>query len=216
VQETGNLDGLHGAETVSWVVVEAGTWVLADGTMIQAGLSDVTGTTKQGFTSLAFDATFTANPAVLSQTQTENDAAFVKTRMAGVDAAGFTVALEEEEAASWGGHGTETVGWIAVDKGLASAADGFVFEAGDISTNHNWKAETFTGPFDEAPGVVAGMATFSYSDTADTRVRAVSGTGFEVHVEEDTSLNPEITHGVETFHWIAFNGVGELFGDALV
>ncbi|MFT7391032.1 MAG: CSLREA domain-containing protein, partial [Paracoccaceae bacterium] len=216
VQETGNLDGLHGAETVSWVVVEAGTWVLADGTMIQAGLSDVSGTTQQGFTSLAFDATFTANPAVLSQTQTENDAAFVKTRMAGVDAAGFTVALEEEEAASWGGHGTETVGWIAVDKGLASAADGFVFEAGDISTNHNWKAETFTGPFDEAPGVVAGMATFSYSDTADTRVRAVSGTGFEVHVEEDTSLNPEITHGVETFHWIAFNGVGELFGDALV
>jgi hypothetical protein len=37
-----------------------------------------------------------------------------------------------------------------------------------------------------------------------------------VQVEEDTSLNPEISHGAETFHWIAFNGVGELFGDAFV
>jgi hypothetical protein len=216
IQETDNLDGIHAAETVSWVVVEAGSWVLADGTMIQAGMIDVSGAVRQGFTYRDFNDLFTTDPAVLSQTQTENDSAFVKTRMITNGTGSFSVALEEEEAASWGRHGLETVGWIAVDKGVASDADGFVFEAGDISTNHNWKAETFTGAFDEAPGVVAGIASYRYTDTVDTRLRALTDTGFEVQVEEDTSLNPEISHGAETFHWIAFNGVGELFGDAFV
>jgi hypothetical protein len=60
------------------------------------------------------------------------------------------------------------------------------------------------------------MATFNANDTAAAHVRGVTGAGFEMHVEEDTSLNPEISHGAETFHWIAFNGVGELYGDAFV
>jgi predicted outer membrane repeat protein len=216
IQETDALDGNHGAEDISWIVVEAGTWQLADGTIIQAGLADIGATTRQSFTSIGFDASFTADPAVLSQTQTETDTAFVKTRMQGVDTAGFAVALEEEEAASWGGHGTETVGWIAVDMGQASDVDGFVFEAGEVATNHNWKAETFDAIYGATPGLVAGMATFNASDTAATRIRALTDTGFEIAVEEDTSLNAETGHGTESFHWIAFNGEGELWGDALV
>lgn len=217
IQETDNLDGIHGAETVSWVVVEAGSWVLADGTMIQAGMTDTYGVVRQGgFTYVDLADRFDADPAMLSQTQTENDSAFVKTRMIDVGVGAFGVGLEEEEAASWGTHGSETVGWIAVDKGVAADADGFVFEAGDISTNHNWKTETFTGAFDETPGVVAGISTYNFTDTVDTRLRALTDNGFQVHVEEDTSLNSEIAHGLETIDWIAFNGVGELWGDALV
>jgi hypothetical protein len=87
--------------------------VLADGTVIQAGLADVGATTRKGFTSLAFDARFDADLAVLSQTQTANDAAFVKTPMQGVDGTGFEMALEEDEAARNSGHAVETVGWIA-------------------------------------------------------------------------------------------------------
>jgi hypothetical protein len=216
IQETDALDGNHGTEQVSWIVVEAGTWTLADGTILQAGLEDVGISPRQGFGSVTFDAAFTADPAVLSQTQTDNDAAFVKTRMKTGDVAGFQVALEEEEAASWGSHATETVGWLAVDMGLASDIDGFVFEAGEISASHGWKTEAFTGPFVDAPGVVAGMATFNASDTAGTRMRALDAAGFDIHVEEDSSLNAETGHGTETFHWIAFDGDGALWGDALL
>jgi serralysin len=216
IQETDALDGNHGAEDISWVVVEAGTWRLADGTVIQAGLEEIGATTRQGFASIDFETGFSADPVVLTQTQTEGDAAFVKTRQKDVDAAGFAVALEEEEAASWSAHGTETVGWIAADMGLASDADGFVFEAGEISANHAWKTETFEGVFDGVPGVVAGMATFNASDTAATRMTALTATGFDIHVEEDTSLNAETSHGTETFHWIAFQGEGELWGEALI
>jgi hypothetical protein len=123
VQEAESSDGIHGLENISWIVVEAGSWTLFDGTVIQAGLSDLGSSTRQGFIDLDFEAAFSADPAVLTQVQTDNDAAFVKTRMQGVDASGFEAALEEE-AASWRSHGAETVGWIAMDKGLAGDADG--------------------------------------------------------------------------------------------
>lgn len=216
VQEADHLDGFHGIEDISWLVVEAGSWVLADGTMLQAGLTELSSTTRQGFASLAFETGFAADPAVLSQVQTDNDAAFVKTRMQGVDAAGFRVALEEEEAASWGGHGAETIGWIAVDKGLASDADGFAFEAGEIATNHNFARETFGGAFGAAPGVVAGTATFTASDPGGARMTDVTSTGFDIRGAEDRSLNAETSHGLESFNWVAFDGAGELWGDALV
>jgi hypothetical protein len=117
VQETGDQDGVHAPEDVFWIVVKAGSWQLLGGTILEARHADIESAVRPGFAPAAFDAAFAAGPAVLSQTQTANDAAFVKTSMKDVGAAGFAVALGEDEAASWGGHGTETVGTIAVDRG---------------------------------------------------------------------------------------------------
>jgi hypothetical protein len=35
-------------------------------------------------------------------------------------------------------------------------------------------------------------------------------------VEEDLSLNPETSHGVETFDWAAFDGASVWWGDTLI
>ena len=40
------------------IVVEAGTWQLADGTILQAGLEDIGTTARAGYASVAFDAAF--------------------------------------------------------------------------------------------------------------------------------------------------------------
>jgi predicted outer membrane repeat protein len=214
VQETGDQDGVHGAEDVSWIVVEAGTWVLADGTMIQAGLTDLGLSTKQGFASIDFEAGFDADRAVLSQTQTANDAAFVKTRMDGVDGTGFAVALEEDEASHWGAHGSETVGWIAVDAGLAMGADGFAFEAGTLRARDGAVSQGFDADLADA-GVVAGIASFAGPDTAAARLGALTETGFDAWVEEDLSFNPETSHRAEDISWLAFDGASQIWGDAL-
>jgi VCBS repeat-containing protein len=196
----------HAAESVSWMVVEAGSWQLADGTMLQAGLTDP----GAGFTSVAFDAAFDDGPAVLSQVQSMNEDAFVKTRMQGADNAGFEVALEGSEAAD---GGAETVGWIAVDMGLASGTDGFVFEAGEIATNQKWTAETFDAAFN-APGVVAGMASYNGTDAAAARLGAITDQGFQIRAEEDQTHDAETFHAREDFHWIAFDQ-GDVWGDAI-
>jgi hypothetical protein len=214
VQETGDQDGVHGAEDISWIVVETGSWVLADGTVIEAGLAEIGAPVRQSFTSLSFKASFAAGPAVLTQTQTANDADFVQTRMQGVDAGGFSVGLEEEEAAARGVHGVEGVGWIALDMGAASDADGFVFEAGEISANQKWGTEIFGAGLD-APGVVAGMASYNGADAAAARLGAITDQGFQIRAEEDQTHDTETFHAREDFHWIAFNQ-GEIWGCALV
>ena len=178
VQETGDQDGVHGVVDISWIVVEAGSWQLADGTMIEAGLAEIGATARQGFTALSFEAGFAAGPAVLSQTQTAGDAAFVKTRMQGVDADGFAVGLEEEEAATWGAHWAETVGWLALDMGAAS--DGFEFAAGATRATHNAVDVALSG----ARGAVAGAASFHGPDAAAARID-MTADGFAVHIEED-------------------------------
>jgi hypothetical protein len=210
VQETGDQDGVHGVEDISWIVVEAGSWQLAGGTMLQAGLAEIGATARQGFTALSFEAGFAAGPAVLSQTQTAGDAEFVKTRMQGVDADGFAVGLEEEEAATWGAHGAETVGWLALDMGAGMDADGFVFEAGSTRAGHDAVDVALSG----ARGAVAGAASFHGPDAAAARID-MAADGFAVHLEEDLSLNAELTHRPEDIHWLAWNGAGDIWGDAM-
>ena len=52
----------------------------------------------------------------------ENDAEFVQTHQRNSTANGFEVAMEEEEANQNSGHGTETVGWLAMERGQVNGA----------------------------------------------------------------------------------------------
>lgn len=57
-----NKDGPHTTETMSYLVVDAGTHILSDGTMVEAGsLKGV----KDTFTFVAFTSTFTSVPVVI-------------------------------------------------------------------------------------------------------------------------------------------------------
>jgi hypothetical protein len=80
------------AAAVSSMVVEAGSWQIADGTMLLAGLSDLGLTTCRGVALLDVVAGFTVGPSVLSQTKMTGDDAFVKTWMQGVGADRFVFA----------------------------------------------------------------------------------------------------------------------------
>ncbi len=71
---------------------------------------------------VTFSETFSSAPVVLSQVQSNNDPHWVKTRQQNVGAAGFDVALEEEQASA-SPHGTETIGWLAIDAGQGAWND---------------------------------------------------------------------------------------------
>ena len=103
VQEAPDQDGSHGTEAVSWVVLEAGSWVLPDGTRLEVGTIDTTATVGAGLEEdewalVSFGRAFQTGPVVVSQVQTENDPHWVKTRQQDVTVAGFDVAMEEEDA----------------------------------------------------------------------------------------------------------------------
>ena len=135
------LDGQHAVETVPWLVVEAGSHNLPDGTQIESGTFDLSG--SRSFSSITFTASFPAAPRLFLTVQTENSADPVVVRARSVTVSGFQAALYKEEALT-DGQRSETVGYLAV----YSAADtGMLPEiGGDLAysmlideLDHRWR-----------------------------------------------------------------------------
>ncbi|MEL7407076.1 MAG: CARDB domain-containing protein [Cyanobacteria bacterium J06558_2] len=117
LQEPEYKDGWHVTENFSYLVLEAGDWVLEDGTLLEVGTVDTRKLTTQGWENLDFDLDFESTPAILSQVQTYNGNQFVRTRQRRASVDGFLLSMEEEEALKYSGHLTETVGWLAIETG---------------------------------------------------------------------------------------------------
>ena len=104
------LDGEHGNESVPYLIVPSGRTVLGDGTVVEAGTIQLSGT---GFTTFAFTGGFAGTPTLLLTVQSYSDAEPVSVRASDVTTAGFSAALVEQELSS-DGHGQETVGYVAI------------------------------------------------------------------------------------------------------
>ncbi|NJL82000.1 MAG: hypothetical protein HC890_01625 [Chloroflexaceae bacterium] len=119
LQETSNQDGLRSG-SFSFLVLEAGTFELEGGAIVQVGTRQ-TSVTTQSQAWEQVDITGLNTPVFLSQVQTNNDATFVRTRHDSI-AGGFSFALEEEEAGLSTPHGSETVGYLAIAAAAATLA----------------------------------------------------------------------------------------------
>ncbi len=208
VDEWDYLDGKHGTETVSWMALEAGTHVI-DGHTVVAGHGVVPGEGKVlGFGTNAFGANA---PVVFAQVATVADGRAVTAQIGSVTANGFDVDLDQQESATTA-HGAETVSWIAVERG-GSASSGWL--AGSLKpVTDAGKAIPFGGNFGAVADLVflADMQTEVGVDTAEVRLRALSGTGATVFIEEEASRDAEIKHGGEEVGYLALHK-GLLFGD---
>lgn len=72
-----------------------------------------------------------------------------------------------------------------------------------MSVNHNWSDVSFTSTF-EAPAVVlTAMQTREGGDTAATRLRRRTESGFEIKIEEEQSANDEVRHASEQIAYLA-------------
>ena len=122
-------NGNHATETVSYIVLEAGTWEVAGGKRLEVGKvstnATVGGRVSNVWAQVTFSETFSSAPVVLSQVQSNDDSHWVKTRQRNPTTTGFQVAMEEEEAKTTA-HGTETIGWLAIPSkpGLRDAGQG--------------------------------------------------------------------------------------------
>ena len=64
-----------------------------------------------------------ADPVVLASVMTYNGADTVTTRIDNLDLSGFDLAMDEQESKA-DGHVTETLGWIAIQSGTGTTAEG--------------------------------------------------------------------------------------------
>ncbi|MFT5419995.1 MAG: hypothetical protein ACI9D5_000736 [Candidatus Endobugula sp.] len=106
------LDGAHGTESVSFIVVEAGNYTLASGEQLIAGTLFANGSFDQErFPSGAKD--YIHPPTVFTQQQSMNEDVAYTTRVENVTTDGFSLRLEEQESSN-GVHVTEEVGYVSV------------------------------------------------------------------------------------------------------
>ena len=213
IQEPNYLDGIHIPEQVSYFVFEAGSWQLENGALLEVGTIESSGLVNGGasFDTVDFDASFASTPAIFSQVQTDNDADFVRTRQRNSSITGFAVGMEEEEANKNSGHGSETVGWMAIETGSGQWDDFTYFaeRTGD-RVNHNWTSVEFDSLFAQQPQIMANMSTYDGPDSAGLRYRNLDLNGVDIKVEEEKSLDSETNHTTENVDLFLVEGSGSL------
>lgn len=211
IQETENQDGKHAVEDASYFVVEAGTWELDDGTLIEAGELNSRGLVTQDWDDVSFGADFDETPTVFSQIQTLNGAQYADTRQRRTDANGFQVGMEEEERLNEGGHARENIGWLAVSPGRGQW-DGNDYYARTTGKQYDqtWNEFSFTNNIDSRPQLLAQIASYTGSDPANLRYRNLGANDVELKVQEDQSEDRETTHANESVSVFALEGEGVL------
>lgn len=161
------LDGAHTEETVSYVVLEAGTHQLSDGAGLQVGSVEA----DHDFKNVELEAgTFADTPVVFSQSQTYRGQAAVVTRHENVSSDGFEVRVQEEQGAN-GTHAVETLGYVAVTPGAGE--DPVAYEAGRTGNEvtDDWHTISFQKSFSSRPVFLADLQTFDGGDAAGLRYR---------------------------------------------
>ncbi|MDJ0647402.1 MAG: M10 family metallopeptidase [Xenococcaceae cyanobacterium MO_188.B19] len=214
VQEAEHLDGKHNRESFSYMVVEAGTWQLADGTLVEAGTTNSNANVGSQWETINFQSNFTQAPVVLSQVQTTNNSEFIRTRQKNGNATGFKVALEKEDNLKNSPYQQDTVGWLAISSGEGTW-DGNYYQATNTGDNvtHQWYGLNLSDNFTETPQVLASIASYDGPDSSGLRSREITGangTNIEIRIEEDKSLDSEMGHTTEDVNFFAIEGTGLL------
>lgn len=202
INEWDYLNPFHSREVVSYMVVEAGQYTLADGTIVVAGNRTGQNENWQTYSlGSAFDGL--GAPIVFASVVTQADPATVTTRVRVNSNSEFEVRLQEEESAD-GVHGAEAISYFAIQSG-AGATGGLYYDAGTFAADSAGQFESFDPAvrLSSVSSFFAGMQTFSGSDTTALRNTVLNAAGVTVFTEEEQSADTEVSHGNETIGFFA-------------
>ncbi len=200
-------NGAHTREDFSYLVVEAGSWTMPDGSILEAGLTEVDMNARSAnWDRIEFSNDFNS-PTVLSSVQTYNNDELLRLRQRNGDDFGVDIALEKEEAIVKSQYAAETVGYIALEAGQNQLfGDGINYWAGDSGRNvdHRWHQ---LGT-DNYPYLFASTNSYYGRDSAGLRYQMGS-----IKIEEDTSLDNEMGHVKENVAYLGFDSLGTIVAE---
>ncbi|MEO0485513.1 MAG: Hint domain-containing protein [Pseudomonadota bacterium] len=126
------------------------------------------------------------------------------------DTTSFTFIFEEWEYLDGPHSATETISWLAIEKGIHLLPDGRLIEAGtsDVSSaaRNTGISETFVAPFSSAPVVLTSVMSDNDSITIDSDPSTVTSSGFNLTLQEEEGQDG--VHATETIGWIAIQAGG--------
>ncbi len=203
LQEWDYLDDNHKDELASYVVMEAGSYILDNGARIEAGL--FSSNSVDTFDSVYFAEQFTVAPVVSSSVTSVNEEDAVAARVWDIDTASFQFRMHEQES-NVPVHAEETVSFIAWEPS-SGVLNGKIYDVRTVSDGviNKFLNVSFTQTFTSTPAVLVDIQTFVEVDTATVRTSYVSESGFQVKVEEEKSYDNEFFHLPEQVGYMAFS-----------
>ncbi|UCG05098.1 MAG: hypothetical protein JSV83_14365, partial [Desulfobacterales bacterium] len=124
-------------------------------------------------------------------------------RIRNVDSNGFEIRIQEWDYLN-GSHTTETVSYLAIERGTHTLPDGTLVEADRFETDktNTFDSVPFIRNFYMTPVVITTISSFNENDTVTGRLRNITPQGFEYCMQEQ-QLNTKI-HTIETIEYIAW------------
>ncbi len=213
LQEPRNLDGKHGKESFSYIVLEQGTWQLEDDTVLEVGTVNTDLLAPNGWENIEFTNDFADNPLTFSQVQTDNDRDFVRTRQRNTSTDGFQITMEEEDAFNNSGHSEETVGWFAIAAGSGNwSQNNYLAGSTGDKVSHDWHTIDFGNSFSQSPVFLSSISSYDGADPSGLRYSKLSDNQVDIKIEEDTTKDSETEHTTEVVNFFAIAGNNPLRG----
>lgn len=193
IEEWNYLNGAHVEEEIGYVVLEKGRHDLPDGTPLEV----LTVPADHTWTDAEFEINFGREPVVVGRSQTQHGRDEIVTRHRNLTSKGVDVRVQEEEANN-GKHTKETIGILATTRRDVDLALGRAEGVTD-----EWHVVEFDSRLSATPIALTSIETFNGSDPASSRIRNLTPTALEVHIEEETSKSSETEHLEETVSVVA-------------
>jgi hypothetical protein len=202
VQEWDYLDGTHSTENVSYIVMERGSYILEDGTKVEAGRFDTD--TTGSFVWVDFSQTFNQVPVVTSTVSSFNEEDAVCSRLKNINTTGFDFCMQEQEGNSQI-HTTETISYIAWEPSSGTVGNlTFEVDKTDDMITHNLQTIVYNETFMATPVFLADMQTTDGNDTANLRRQNKDLYGIDIKITEEQSRDSEINHTTEVVGYMVF------------
>ena len=216
LSEPSNLNGIHGAaETITYVVLEAGSHLLESSALLEVGTVNTNATVGKvvaspAWETVTFETPFLSSPTVMTQVQSAAGEPYLSTRQNSIQTNSFQVSLQQEESITTT-HSSINVGYLAIESGRGSWNE-IPYEAFTTPANFTdqFTALTFSQPFAEPPSFIASLASFFGDDNAILRYTTPSASNVGIKIDEDTTRDMEIAHIGEEVSYLAIGGQGIL------
>ena len=161
----------------------------------------------QEWKTVSFPIQFTRQPVIFTQVVSSKDDTPVTTRIRNVSTNQFELKLQEETAND-NLHGRENIAWIAIEEGTQIAD--YQLEVGREAISEAWNPISFATAFSESPAVFASAQSIRDKDPILAAIQNVTTNGMDVQMEEETSVDTDITHTAENTAYLAIEQVGNI------
>lgn len=204
VEEWTYEDGAHAAETVHYMVAEAGTYTI--GGQLWA-FNKVTGASPTSRTTF-LPTTFPKVPVIFPQIVTTADPSPVHVRMC-AGTYWINLILEREKAIVTR-HGAETVHYLAITPSSGRMiSSGLLFDAAKpvAKISETYSTTTFEGHTLANPFFFGETQSRLYAGPIDTRFRNLTAKSVELRLEGEASKPPVVAHPPENYGFLTIAGV---------